>query len=57
MVEAQHRSDDRIIPVLFVQNPELNRTLDVFRSAGSWFHDHPVTSHEVEEAVLGLLVG
>lgn len=39
------------------RDPELNRTLDVFRSAGSWFHDHPVTSHEVEEAVLGVVSG
>ena len=39
------------------RDPELNKTLDVFRSAGDWINKHPVTQQEVEEAVLSIVSG
>ena len=39
------------------RDPELIKTLDVFRAAGDWVNKHPVTHQEVEEAVLSIVSG
>ena len=39
------------------RDPELIKTLDVFRAAGDWVNKHSVTHQEVEEAVLSIVSG